>query len=201
MTIKEMSGAVCGRLTVVCRAKAPEGRRGVFWLCRCACGTETIKYGGHLRNGSAVSCGCSMPDSKKTHGMSKSPEYKMWENARSRCRSPKNRKYPIYGGRGISMSERWVSSFATFIKDMGPRPSPAHTLDRIDPDGDYEPSNCRWATWETQNNNRGSFNRKVKVSGRTFTVAQASREFGVPHGTILSRLNRGASDDEAVRNG
>lgn len=81
-------------------------------------------------------------------------EYAAWVNMRHRCHNPRNKSYPYYGGRGIAVCEQWRTSFAAFITDVGPRPSPRHTLDRIDNAGDYEPGNVRWATWKEQRANR-----------------------------------------------
>ena len=187
-------GSKFGRLTVT--KKLPHSK----WLCVCDCGKSTIAYAGHLRAGMRISCGCAMADSKKTHGMSHTPEYRAWDNARDRCRNPKNRKYPIYGGRGIQFCERWISSFQNFIGDMGNRPSSKHSLERTNGNGNYEPGNCVWATAIDQNNNR-SFNRHLFVDGKKLTVAQASKLTGIPHATILGRLDSGKSDAEAIRHG
>jgi hypothetical protein len=181
-----------GRLTVA--EKLPHSK----WRCDCECGNSTVAYAGHLRNGSRVSCGCLIGKANKTHGMSHSPEYKAWDNARSRCYREKDRKYPLYGARGITMCDAWRFSFETFLADMGRRPSPAHSLDREDSDGPYAPKNCRWATAEEQNNNR-RFNRYLMVNGERVTVAQAAKLTGLPHATILSRLDAGKSDMEAIR--
>ena len=187
-------GTKFGRLTVA--EKLPSSK----WRCECECGKSTIAYGGHLRAGMRISCGCSMADSKKTHGMSHTPEYKVWDGMRERCRNPKNRKYPIYGGRGIQVCDRWISSFQNFIMDMGNRPGPKHSLERRDGNGNYEPSNCVWATATEQNNNRSS-NRHLFVDGKKLTVAQASKLTGISHATILGRLDSGKSDAEAIRHG
>ncbi len=96
------------------------------------------------------------------------------------------------------MCDRWRNSFQAFIDDMGRKPTPLHTLDREDNDGPYSPDNCRWATRVEQNNNR-SFNRHMTINGERLTVAQAARNAGLPHATVLSRLDAGKSDDEAVR--
>jgi len=185
-----------GRLTTLAAIKIP-GRRGTFWECQCDCGNAVTKYNGHLVNGTAKTCGC-VKGAKRTHMMSGKPEYKAWDNARSRCYNPENKRYPLYGARGITMCDRWRKSFQNFFDDMGRKPSPAHSLDRIDNDGPYSPENCRWATAEEQNNNRTSYNRNLAIGGLTMTVAQASRLTGIPHATILSRLAAGKTDEEAV---
>lgn len=89
-------------------------------------------------------------------GYGRTPEYNSWLSMRARVLNPRHRRYPNYGGRGIAICPEWLSSFAAFLNDMGPRPS-GQTLDRIDPDGNYEPSNCRWADTSTQNSNRRPF--------------------------------------------
>ncbi len=121
-----------------------------------------------------------------------------WLDMRERCRNPRCQDYPRYGARGITFCERWRSSFENFIADMGERPSLRHSLERIDNDGPYCPENCQWATSAEQNNNR-SFNRHIVVDGTRMTIAQASDQTGIKHATILSRLERGKSDEEAVR--
>jgi hypothetical protein len=132
--------------------------------------------------------------------MSHSAEYKAWDSARNRCRNPKNRKFRLYGGRGINFCDRWNNSFENFLSDMGVKPSPDHSLDRKDSNGDYTPENCRWATIVEQNNNR-SFNRRLVVNGQAITVAEAARVTGIPHATILTRLDSGKTDEEAIYHG
>jgi len=165
-----------------------DGRKGYFWRCKCDCGNDAIVYAGHLRAGSTKGCGCAKKGINRTHGKAHSPEYKAWDNARSRCYREVDRKFPLYGGRGIKMCDRWISSFANFFSDMGPRPE-GYTLDRKDSDGDYEPGNCRWATPTQQNRNRPRFNRYVLLNGERITVGEASERTGIPHATILDRLN------------
>jgi hypothetical protein len=191
------AGSVFGMLAVVRKVEGP--RRGSFYECSCACGGSTVAYGAHLRNGSRVSCGCVVGGHKnRRHGLSHAPEYRAWENARARCRNPRNHKFPLYGGRGIQMCDRWAESFDAFIADMGRRPGPEYSLDRIDGHKGYEPGNCRWATIVQQNNNR-SMNRHIVVDGQRMTVAQAARTTGVNQATLLSRLDRGLSAEEACR--
>lgn len=97
------------------------------------------------------------------------------------------------------MCEAWATSFQNFIDDMGLRPTPQHTLERKDSNGNYEPGNCEWATRKTQNRNRPSYNRMVTFSGQLMTVAEAAERTGLAHSTILYRLDRGKSDEEACR--
>jgi len=199
MTVKLVAGMKINKLTLLREVRRP-GVRGWFWGCKCDCGNEATIYSGRLRSGGAVACGCMRrPPSRTVHGMTRTAEFKAWQNAKSRCYNEKNDVFYLYGGRGISMCERWQKSFENFFADMGPRPSHAHSLDRIDSNGNYEPNNCRWATDDVQNNNR-SCNRFVTIGERRLTIAQASRLSGLSETTIRRRLNAGCTDQEVVRN-
>lgn len=155
---------------------AGHGKRNVrMWLCACDCGNEFLERADRLSgNGKTLreSCGCVRTKNQRKavlkHGMTGSPEYKSWDSMKQRCRNPSDKDYPRYGGRGIRVSPRW-DSFEVFLKDMGPRPGFGYTLDRIDVNGNYEPGNCRWATSETQNNNRRD-NVKIAVNGRMMSL-------------------------------
>lgn len=124
-------------------------------------------------------------------------EYRTWINMKSRCYTPTSTGYKDYGGRGIKVCERWLHSFGAFLEDMGPRPSPEHSIDRIDCDGDYEPSNCRWATRTEQARNFRA-NRIVEAFGRSMTLAEAAEQSGLPYNTVLYRLKRGWTLDQAL---
>lgn len=137
----------------------------------------------------------------KKHGLCsrkepRHPLFKTWCEMRYRCENPSKWQYKHYGARGIKVCERW-QDFAAFVKDMGERPTRA-TLDRIDPDGDYEPSNCRWAT-KTQQANNTRANRVLIIDGQQQTMSEWSRVYGVPVGTIWERLNSGWLAADAVQ--
>lgn len=131
------------------------------WLCRCDCGQERLVDGGNLRSGVSRSCGCLMREmtvaASSKHGDAnrgrKSLEYNTWINMRARCSNPRRPDFYKYGGRGIAVCARW-NSYETFLADMGRRPSPRHSLDRIDVDGDYSPENCHWTDMAVQDHNK-----------------------------------------------
>src|SRR3990167_5943872 len=132
----------------------------------------------------------------KTHGLTKIPEYRCWSSMRGRCGDKKN---ALYGGKGIKVCERW-NDFKNFLEDMGPRLSCKHSLDRIDSHGNYEPSNCRWATRTQQNNNRKNVNI-LTLNGVTKTISDWADHFKMNNGTIRSRINRGWPVEKALFNG
>lgn len=159
----------------------------------CDCGTLREVQIGHLKRGLIKSCGClrnEMRFEARTHGAtrgSKTPEYRSWSSMKTRCSNPNDDRFCDYGGRGIAICPQWVASFETFLADMGQRPSAAHTLDRIDVDGNYEPGNCRWATrYEQAGNKRTSVH--VVVNGKMMCLSAARRELGVGRGLFESRL-------------
>jgi hypothetical protein len=132
-------------------------RKTHIWLCKCDCGKEKLVENQSLRRGDSKSCGCNIAyfnrKNKTTHGMRYTTEYRTWTALKQRCLSPKNLNYDNYGGRGIAVCERWLK-FENFFEDMGNKPSPKHSIDRIDNNGNYEPSNCKWSTPKEQCRNR-----------------------------------------------
>ncbi len=132
-----------------------------------------------------------------THGCGGTTEYSTWCNMRQRCYDKNSISYKNYGGRGIKVCDRWLRSFESFLGDLGLRPSTQHSLDRIDNDGHYRPSNCRWATKLEQCNNTRS-NILITIKNTTKNITQWASFLGMPRSTIYNRLARGWSKEEAL---
>lgn len=129
--------------------------------------------------------------------MKLAPEYYAWRDIRLRCTSSTHKNFPRYGGRGIYVCNRWLDSYSNFLADMGGRPSPLHSIDRINNDGPYSPENCRWATRAEQTRNRSS-NRLMTLNGRTQCIVQWAEELGIKANTLNSRIVMGWSDEKTL---
>lgn len=172
-----------------------------FVNIQCDCGnTKKIRLIS-LRNGSTVSCGCYHLERQKTqrltHGKSDTNEYHVWAGMLDRCRNVNNIKYKDYGGRGVTVCERWTNSFPAFLYDMGVRPTDGHTIDRINNDGNYDPSNCRWATRLEQNRNTRA-NIRATYMGEEKTLIEWAEIAGLKLKTLHSRLGYGWSMERAM---
>lgn len=187
-------GQKFGRLTVVQELPnrligITERRKIRCFLCQCDCGkTHEINISG-LANKGTKSCGCLL-GLAHTHGESRAgkKEYKTWHYINERCHNTKHKSYKNYGGRGITVCDRWRHSYETFLSDMGRAPSSKHTMDRIDSNKSYEPSNCRWATMKEQQNNRRN-NLNIGHNGEVLTMAQWAERLNENYQTLRGWLN------------
>lgn len=196
-----------GRLIVLSLEDPPvysNGRRKLRWICRCDCGTQKVVGHGALRRGQTQSCGCLRKEIAKqqmtTHGQgragNRSATWYSWIGMNSRCHNPNSTGFKNYGGRGITVCERW-RKFENFIADMGERPK-GTTLDRINNNGDYEPKNCRWTSMCLQRRNK----RNVQLAfldGSELTRPEVAKILGVTTTTIHRRLQKGFSLQEVLQ--
>lgn len=193
-----------GRWTVIKEAENKGRHRA--WICKCDCGNEKDVYQDHLVSGKSQSCGCFrtekvsvvMREIKTKHNWYGTRLYKAWQSMKMRCTNPNNHNYENYGGRGIKLCEEWreFTPFKEWALNNGY--DDTLTIDRIDVNGNYEPSNCRWTTIAVQNNNKRN-NRFVTYNGRTQTVSQWAEELNINRDTIYTRLNRGWSEERALQ--
>lgn len=191
----DLTGQRFTRLLVIKRAGYTNDG-SLQWFCLCNCGDYRTVRGGNLQSGHTKSCGCLCKELLQTHGMSNTPEYKARQQAIQRCDNPNNPDYEDYGGRGIKFCQRWRGSngFINFLKDMGSRPGPGYTLERIDNDGNYEPGNCVWGTRKEQQNNtrKNKWFKATSIIGREYTSKnrqEFSRQFNLNSTSIWGCLN------------
>lgn len=175
---------------------------GSKWLCRCSCidKSETIVESENLLRGATKSCGCLRRELTsirlKTHGMGHSPEYNVWRKMNERCYNIYDKRYKDWGGRGIIVCSSWnrdnSMGFENFIKDMGSRPSPRHSINRMDNNGNYTPENCNWASLNQQLRNKRN-NRMFTINGVTLCLEDWAKKFTINHSTLIEHLNNGKS--------
>jgi hypothetical protein len=198
---QDLTGQRFGRLLVVKRAK--NNKHGnAMWLCLCDCGNKTIVCGCNLRAGTTQSCGCLHTElSQKrftTHGLSKTRLYNIWSKMLERCYNKKNSSFYLYGARGIEICEEWKNDFKTFYDwAMLNGYSDELSIDRINVNGNYEPSNCRWASDKEQANNRRT-NCLVTHNGKTQTLTQWCEEIGINVRSVYKRLELGWDIEKAL---
>ena len=195
---KDLSNERFGKLLVI----EPVGKtpnRHIIWRCICDCGNELRTASTHLLSGHTTSCGCYLNNIRGkatiTHGKSKSSTYKVWCEIIERTSNPNSKKYERYGGKGITICQRWRDSFEAFLEDMGERPK-GTSIDRINNLGNYEPGNCRWADHKTQCRNRSS-NINLTFRGESKTLVEWCEELDLKYSTILCRIKRGWSTEAA----
>lgn len=183
-----LDGQVFGRLTVI-REAAKRGEL-IAWLCKCSCGNTNIVTTHDLRGNKTKSCGCLNHENKsqQTHGDCASLEYKAWTAMKDRCCGVNHSAYESYHGRGITICERWIYSYENFLQDMGRKPDPKMSLDRIDNDGNYCPENCRWATIKQQNNNSRNC-RIIEHKGEKMSTTQWAEAYGIGSRLLRDRID------------
>jgi hypothetical protein len=196
----DLSGQIFGDLTVVELAEVKRVTRGtrLYWSCRCLCGNMVVVRADGLKCGDYKSCGCRKIKQLSIHGGTGTPEHGVWVSLFQRCRNPNDVNYKNYGGRGIDICERWAAGFEAFLADMGPRPSPSHSIERGDNDLGYSPDNCRWATKSEQSNNRRN-TVFVEVRGERVPITVAARRYGINPRLAHNRYKRGVRGDDLFR--
>lgn len=176
-------------------------RRPKKFICLCNCGKTTTVVVASLTNGDTRSCGClrnqATSERSKTHGKTKTPEYKIWSMMKDRCQNPKSTAYHRYGARGIYVCDRW-QSFENFYLDMGPKPTKRHEVERKDNDGPYAPENCIWVTRKAQTRNRCNTIWVVCQDGTKVSLVEECERLGLDPKTIRARVNRGRTPEDAI---
>ena len=189
----DISGQRFARWTAISSTGTGDG-----WLCRCDCGTEKAVSSSHLRNGRTKSCGCATSEllsQPRTHGKRHTRAWKIWSGIKQRCLNPKNSAYKRYGGRGITVCDKWLT-LEGFLEDMG-EPPDGMSIDRKENDKGYYKDNCRWAT-DTQQARNTSANRVITIGNEKNTLAEWCEILGIKYTTAHSRLRRGWGAEKAL---
>ena len=188
-----LTGVRFGRLVVEKRDFT--FKKAAYWICRCDCGNSTTVQACHLRSGATQSCGCFNKEQSgkrmRTHGLSRSRIYYEWRSMKDRCARENNKQYADYGGRGITVCQEWQDSFEAF-RDWAITNGYQDnlTIDRIDVNGNYDPSNCRWVTNREQQNNKRN-NHLLSYNGKEQTIAKWAEETGLDWMVIYDRIRHG----------
>lgn len=191
---KDIAGLRFGRLVAVERTEQKDAVGNFKWRCICDCGQESLVPTAYLIAGNTKSCGCGRRKRVGPEDIGKnlvhSAEGKILTGMIQRCGNPNVQSYKDYGGRGVKVCDRWLNSLRAFIDDMGPRPSPKHSIERIDHNGNYEPSNCRWATKQEQARNTRK-NKYIEYNGERLTQAEWADRIGISRALMCKRMKRG----------
>lgn len=198
MDILGMIGKKFNKLTVVSYyGKWKDGSHA--YNCKCDCGKNTVAGESHLEKGRKKSCGCLKKENapiiaiNRTHGLSGTPEYTCWVSIKARCYNSNSTRYAYYGERGIKMSAEWFNSFEQFLSDMGEKPTPKHSIERDDVNGDYSKGNCRWVTAMEQ-----SYNKRdtiwIPYDGRMWNTDEFQKAFGIDRKHYFYHMKRKGAD-------
>lgn len=184
--IKDIRGQIFGKLTVT--NNEPIRIKGqTYWKCRCICGNEKYIFVGNLRSGTTISCGCLLEEARKNRKKQSKRLIHIFSNMKRRCYNAKDLHYKYYGARGIGICSEWLNNSKAFYSwAIENGYSDNLTIDRINVNGDYKPSNCRWVTMKVQQNNRTN-NRKITLKGETKTASQWAEEYGITHEGFMWR--------------
>ena len=201
----DKTGKRYGRLTVLSYIDSSFDSNGkkrpAKWLCQCDCGNTIQSKAGNLTSGNTTSCGCLGDECRqtntKTHGMRKHPLYAVYRTMRDRCTNKSNSSYSRYGGRGITVCDRWKECFENFYEDMGHSWVQGLTLERLDNNLGYSLENCKWASRKEQARNRNS-NRIINTAHGRMTVAEASEKYNIKQRTISMRIAYGWKEEDLL---
>ena len=203
---KDYTGIERGRFTFISFDHihvTPTGKKIPYWLCECRCGTRKILSSKDVMSGHTLSCGCLQKEKASKaqfkHGMSESRLYQIWENMRKRCNNPASKRYSTYGKRGIRVCKEWNDDFSAF-KDWAflNGYSEDLTIDRIDVNGNYEPTNCQWLSMNEQAKNKTNTHH-FEINGKTYLTSELSALYDIPEKTIYARYYRGDRGERLVR--
>ncbi len=200
--INAIYGDRFGRLVIINEIEkkiTKKGNKERRVLCECDCGKETTVYFKNLRSGLTKSCGCLRKDLKTTHNSTNIKEYNVWKGIKRRCLNKKTKDYKNYGGRGITVCDRWLgeNGFYNFFEDMGVRKT-GLTIDRINNNGNYCKENCKWATKTEQDNNRRS-NVFLELNGVSMSMKQWSKKLSISYEAIKYRYGKGLDINKILK--